>query len=122
MNTRLFSIFYLFVHTLLRFLVLFVVKKISFLLLCRYVFWFFLERYFLLIAKWLLYLDTNTTLHLLGTRPKTIGKTGYSHTKLSSKFILHRVPTSHQTNTTNITMASRGVNNRQTPIFTCYSV
>ena len=42
MNTRLFSIFYLFVHTLLRFLVLFVVKKINFLLLCRYVFWFFL--------------------------------------------------------------------------------
>ena len=33
------------------------------------------------------------------------------------QIILHRVPTSHQTNTTN--MAIRGVNNRQTPICTC---
>ena len=57
----------------------------------------------------------------MGTRPKTRQNRLFSFcifpedtiTKLSSKFILHRVPTSHQTNTTNMV---------RVPIFVFYSV
>jgi hypothetical protein len=64
-------------------------------------------------------LDT-CLLYLLRSRPKNRENSLFpisrfpedTITKLSSKFDLHSVPISHQTNTNN--MAIRGVNNRQT--------